>query len=148
MSIDHYDIEPLRILPQTRNLEHVRTFIDGAMGATNLTSVERNGIVLAVDEACANLIAHAVSAQPREEIEVWVRVTHFEIEIEIRDRSMAFDPRSVEPPDMAAYFREMRSGGLGIALIRRVMDQIEYIPATMEAPYNRLILRKRHRSAS
>ncbi len=148
MSPEHYDIESLRILPQTRNLEHVRSFIDGAIGATNLTTVERNGIVLAVDEACANLIAHAVSAQPLDEIEVRVSVTCYEIEIEIRDRSKAFDPRSVEPPDMAAYFREMRSGGLGIALIRRVMDQIEYLPATMEAPYNRLILRKRHRSAS
>lgn len=118
------------------------------MTTSPLTSGEQQGIVLAVDEACANLMAHAVAKQPSHDIEVRVAVTPQDIIIEIRDVSEAFDPRTVEQPDMAAYFREMRSGGLGIALIRRLMDAIDYLPASSDTPYNRLILRKRHRSAS
>lgn len=148
MSNDIYDIVPLRISPLTHNLELVRSYIARAMTSTLLTSGEQHGIVLAVDEACANLMAHAVSMQPSHDIEVRVCVTPQDIVIEIRDMSEAFDPRLVEQPDMEVYFREMRSGGLGIALIRRVMDTIDYLPASSDTPFNRLILRKRHRSAS
>lgn len=148
MKSQHHDIAPLRILPNTRNLERIRSYVGSAITTSVLTSVEQNGVVLAVDEACANLIAHGVTAQPAQEIEVRIDVTGQEITIEIRDGSHAFDPRTVAQPDMETYFREMRSGGLGIALIRRVMDQIDYVPASVETPFNRLILRKRHRSAS
>lgn len=148
MNPQQHDIEPLRIIPNTRNLERIRTYVGSAITTSVLTSVEQHGVVLAVDEACANLIAHGVSSRPLQEIEVRIDVTGQEITIEIRDGLRAFDPRTVAQPDMELYFQEMRSGGLGIALIRRVMDQIEYVPASAEAPFNRLILRKRHRSAS
>lgn len=140
--------EPLRFLPRTENLEHVRTYVRSAIVSTFLTAVERNGVVLAVDEACANLIAHAADLHEAREIEVAIEITPVDIAIEIRDQSASFDPRGVAQPNMADYFREMRTGGLGIALIKRVMDQIEYIPASADAPVNRLIMHKRHRSAS
>lgn len=148
MSGDATYRQPLRIPPRTEHLERVRSYIGNAITSTFLTAIEQNGVVLAVDEACANLIAHAVEVSGTREIEVVVTVTSQDIAIEIRDQTRAFDPRAVASPDMSDYFREMRSGGLGIALMRRVMDQIEYIPATQEAPFNRLILHKRHRSAS
>ena len=140
--------EPLRFLPRTENLERVRRFISRAITSTVLTAVERNGVVLAVDEACANLIAHAVELRTTHEIEVAIEITPTIIAIEIRDQSVSFDPRGVEQPNMTEYFSEMRTGGLGIALMKRVMDHIEYIPASPDAPLNRLIMHKRHRSTS
>lgn len=148
MTISQHHLTPLRILPRTENLERIRSYIAGAISSTFLTDAERHGIVLAVDEACANLFTHAIAMRPTSEIELRIVVTEHDITIEIRDQSVAFDLRDVDQPDMAVYFREMRPGGLGIALIRRVMDQIDYQPASADMPYNCLILRKRHRSAS
>ena len=75
MKSQHHDIAPLRILPNTRNLERIRSYVGSAITTSVLTSVEQNGVVLAVDEACANLIAHGVTAQPAQEIEVRIDVT-------------------------------------------------------------------------
>lgn len=148
MKSNIHDTTPLRISPRTHNLEVVRAYIADAVSQTLLTAGEQHGVVLAVDEACANLMSHGVAMHSSHDIEVRVVVTGQEIVIEIRDVSEAFDPRMVESPDMAVYFQEMRSGGLGIALIRRVMDTIDYLPASSDIPFNRLILRKHHRSAS
>ena len=148
MTTSSNHLAPLRILPRTENLERIRAYVGSAIVSTFLTDGERNGIVLAVDEAVANIVTHAAALGPTTEIELRIVVSDHDIAIEIRDQSAAFDLRDVDQPDMAAYFREMRPGGLGIALIRRVMDQIDYVPASADIPFNRLILRKHHRSAS
>ncbi len=148
MTNNPYHLTPLRIVPSTENLERIRAYIASAIVSTFLSEVERNGIILAVDEACANLFTHAVAMCPTSVIELRIVVTEHVVTIEIRDQSAAFDLRDVDQPDMDDYFREMRPGGLGIALIRRVMDQIDYVPASADIPFNRLILRKHHRSAS
>lgn len=134
----------LTIAADTENLRRIRAFVTEHIANVGFTEFEENGIVLAVDEACANLITHAYAKCPDQEIGITVTVTDREVHIEISDAARPFDPSTIDHPDMEAYFRERRVGGLGISLIRRIMDEVRYEPAGSGYDRNRLILTKRH----
>ncbi len=136
--------ESLRIAASTDNLQAIRAFIGAQIENTGFTDFEENGIVLAVDEACANLIAHAFAHDPTQVIDILITVDDREVRIEISDSARPFDPRSIDIPNMDDYFREHRVGGLGISLMRRVMDDVRYVPSSPGQPCNTLILTKRH----
>ncbi len=139
-----YHTAHLTIATSTDNLHRVRAFIHEQISGAGFTEFEENGIVLAVDEACANLINHAYGKDPGHEIDITVVVNDNEVRIEILDAARPFDPSTIAAPDMDAYFRERRVGGLGISLMRRVMDEVQYIPSGEGQDRNRLILTKRH----
>ncbi|MCX6139329.1 MAG: ATP-binding protein [Candidatus Kapabacteria bacterium] len=135
--------ERLQIVASTKSLQSVREFIASVVSGHGFTDFEENGIVLAVDEACANLITHAFQHDPSQVIEIVVAIDHKQIQVEISDSARPFDPKSVAQPNMDDYLRERRVGGLGISLMRRVMDDIRYVPASPGQPRNTLFLTKR-----
>jgi anti-sigma regulatory factor (Ser/Thr protein kinase) len=119
--------------------EHVRRC---ALDA-GLSEFDANNVALAVDEACANLIQHAYKNDGSKDIGVSVTAEPTGIRVEITDTSAPFDPSTAELPDMRRYFLERRHHGLGILLMTRVMDGIEYRPSNSDADRNVLILFKR-----
>lgn len=136
--------ERLQIVASTKSLRSIREFIAGKVSGQGFTEYEENGIILAVDEACANLITHAFRDDPSQLIDIVVTIDEKQIQVEISDSSRPFDPKSVAQPNMDDYLRERRVGGLGISLMRRVMDDIRYEPAGPGQPRNTLFLTKRH----
>ena len=80
---------------------------------------------LAVEEAITNVIVHGYQ-QKGNEIRIACQVIDGAIEIRITDSAPPFNPLSLPTPDLASDVNERRIGGLGIYLIRRVMDGAEY----------------------
>ena len=80
---------------------------------------------LAVEEAITNVIVHGYK-QEGNEIRIACRVIDGAIEIRITDSAPPFNPLSLPTPDLDSDVNERRIGGLGIYLIRRVMDGVEY----------------------
>lgn len=80
---------------------------------------------LAVEEAITNVIVHGYQ-QKGNEIRIACRVIDGAIEIRITDSAPPFNPLSLPTPDLDSDVNERRIGGLGIYLIRRVMDGVEY----------------------
>ncbi len=80
---------------------------------------------LAVDEACINVIRHAYDGSDGE-IEVSIDLTDKGVQAVIRDWGAAFDPLSVPEPDVSASLHERTPGGLGLFLMRNVMDQVDF----------------------
>lgn len=84
---------------------------------------ETQFIIVAVDEACANIIRHAYEGRSDGEIRLTCLVESDRIEFTLTDRGRApkdvnrLQPRSLE---------EVRPGGLGMHLIRSVMDKVEF----------------------
>lgn len=142
----NHDIPVLTVSAATENLADVRNFVRSQLVGLGFTEIEEQGIVLAVDEACSNLIRHAYLNDASRTFSVAVKVTDSDVRVEIHDSSPAFDPCCAGLPDMAAYFRDRRAGGLGILIMTRVMDDIDYHPAGNGRPYNTLVLTK-HRSS-
>lgn len=86
------------------------------------------GINLALEEAMVNAINYAYPPGQTGPINLDVsfdpprRMLHFEL----TDRGVPFDPTGAAPADTDAPLEERRIGGLGIHLIRTLMDSVEY----------------------
>jgi serine/threonine-protein kinase RsbW len=47
-------------------------------------------------------------------------------EVVIQDEGVQFNPTQVQPPDMKEYLTHFRRGGLGVHLMKSLMDRVEY----------------------
>lgn len=83
-------------------------------------------IQLAVDEACANVVCHAYGGMEPGEMEVSCCLDGPMLVIRVRDWGRSFDPDSVPEPDVDAPLEERALGGLGLFLLKQVMDHIQY----------------------
>ncbi len=80
---------------------------------------------LAVEEAVVNICLYAYEVPPGE---LLVRICPGEksFVVELVDEGVPFDPLAVDEPDLRAAVEERAVGGLGIFLVRRVMDEVAY----------------------
>lgn len=95
---------------------------------------------LALDEAISNIIAHAYDDAGAHEIGVRIALVHGILSVELSDDGRAFDPRATAPPDITVPLDARSIGGLGIHLIRRLMDEFDY---RREDGRNHLVFTKR-----
>ena len=82
--------------------------------------------MLAVDEACTNIIKHAYQYATDQEIEVSVFPNHDSFEISIYDSGRSFDPAEIREPDLKEHIGHRKRGGLGVYLMKKLMDKVEY----------------------
>ena len=81
-------------------------------------------IVIAVDEACQNIIRHAYGGSPDGEISMEIRRRGGELVFLLRDYAKIIDVSAVKPRDLD----DVRPGGLGTHFIREVMDEVTFLP--------------------
>lgn len=79
-------------------------------------------LVLAVDETCSNIIRHGYDNAPDQQIKITILLSADRFETRITDTGPAFDLCAAEERDPD----EIRPGGLGIYIIRQVMDEVNY----------------------
>ena len=108
------------------NLKGVRQFVAQAVLDSGMPQNQVNQIVLAVDEAVANIMRHGYKQQPEGTIEIEVGWNREKIQIVVADYSPGFDLHLVENPDLQKHVAEGKRSGLGIYLMRKIMDQISY----------------------
>ncbi|HVH81929.1 MAG TPA: ATP-binding protein [Stellaceae bacterium] len=98
---------------------------------------------LALDEAAANVIQHAFrDMPPPHHVAVELSIDTDRVVAEVIDNGPAFDPCAAPEPDKDAPLEDRDPGGLGIHLIRKMMDHVEHRRVAGE---NRLRLEKRRR---
>ena len=115
-----------RIPSRTENLLEVREFVGSAARGFGFSEEDIANITLAVDEACTNIIKHAYRYATDKEIEVSIHQNNRTFEIRIYDSGTAFDPSALKPPDLKEHMGHQRRGGLGVYLMKRLMDKVEY----------------------
>jgi len=81
---------------------------------------------LAVDEACTNIIEHAYGGEDIGSIEITCKIEPGVCSIEIVDYGKPFNPDTVPTPDPAASLEELQPGGIGLHLMRQIMDTVEF----------------------
>jgi serine/threonine-protein kinase RsbW len=116
----------LKIPSQTDNLEIIREFVSRIASIAGFTSDDVDKIELAVDEACTNVIKHAYKRGEKKPIDVAVEIDRHKFIIYVTDEGKGFDIAKLKSPDMKEYLAEMRVGGLGIHLIRSLMDEVDF----------------------
>ncbi len=129
-----------RFVSETGELESVRSFVEDAARDFGFSEAEIANIVLAVDEACTNIIKHAYEGRPDGTINVDIQRHGTSFSVRIQDKGKPFDPNAIHPPDLRKHLSEFRRGGLGVYLMRRMMDRVEY--AIQPGRLNEVVLTK------
>jgi serine/threonine-protein kinase RsbW len=80
---------------------------------------------VAVDEIVSNIVTHASAGAPAA-IDVDFRREGNAVEIAIADDGPAFDPFGRPDPDVSAPLDAREPGGLGIFLVKSLMDDVRY----------------------
>ena len=120
-------------------LAAVREFVAETGAELELDGCLVHDLQLAIDEACTNVIEHAYGGQGGE-IELSIEPADGGLRIVLRDWGTPFDPEAVPVPDVTAPLDQRRLGGLGLYLMRSIMDEVRF---EFEDKGNTLIMFKR-----
>ncbi len=123
---DAVETQSLHIESRTERLIAVREFVSSAARDFGFGDEDVSKIALAVDEACTNIIKHAYKFDPGKSITITVRGRNGRFEVVIQDYGKEFDPAKIPTPDMKEYLSHFRRGGLGVYLMKSLMDRVEY----------------------
>lgn len=116
----------LTVGSQTDHLTEVRQFVSNLAREHGFIEDDVNKITIAVDEACTNIIKHGYNFSPKHSIDIEIHRDGINFEILISDSGKKFDPNTIETPDMKEYLSHYRRGGLGVYLMKRIMDSVEF----------------------
>lgn len=106
-------------------LREIKSYVESVCLETTLKRKEIDSILLAVEEACTNVIRHAY-LYGSGTIRIKITLDKERIIFTIIDTGRSFDFDSSGSPDLDRYVETGRKGGLGIYLIRKVMDDVTY----------------------
>lgn len=84
-------------------------------------------INLSLDEVVTNIMTHSPKNPPgAKEIYIRLSTADGEVSAEVEDDGGAFDPLKLPTPDIGAPLHDRSPGGLGIHLVRSLMDYVDY----------------------
>jgi anti-sigma regulatory factor (Ser/Thr protein kinase) len=86
----------------------------------------RRSVNVALDELIANALSHGQTGRDPCSVTVNVELDQERVTITVADDGMPFDPFGRDAPDTALPVEERPIGGLGIHLVRQLMDQVSY----------------------
>lgn len=107
-------------------LDEIREFVGEIAREGGFSDKEVYNIQLATDEAASNIIEHAYEGVSDGLIEISCGMQSNYIRIILVDHGESFDPSDVPDPDLKADLSERKIGGLGIFLMRKLMDEVHY----------------------
>ena len=132
--------DKLEIKSRTENLAEIREFINSAAVDAGFSKEAIDNIILAADEACTNIIKHAYKYLPDGKIILNLKTDKKTFTIDIIDYGKSFEPGLIPNPDLQKYFNEKRVGGLGMYLMKSLMDKVKYI--SVPGKFNQVSLSK------
>ena len=107
-------------------LDEIRDFVGEIARKGGFGSKEVYNIQLATDEAASNIIEHAYEGVRNGVLELSCGIQGNAIVIVLVDHGEPFDPSEIPMPDLKADLSERKIGGLGIFLMRKLMDEVRY----------------------
>jgi len=144
MTLEPYR-QDLKISNETKNLSLVRQVVGEVLERTIFGKDDKAKIILAVDEAVANVVEHAYE-NAKGEIDIHFVLDEERMEITIRDNGKKFNPEPITTPDIHEHITKGLKGGLGMFLMRKIMDEVRY---SLDSTYvNELVMVKYYPSAS
>ena len=91
-----------------------------------LNEEDESTLYLLLEELILNVISYAYDDDDAHEIVVRLAVDGCDLHVEIEDDGRPFDPTVAPPPDLAAPLQQRPVGGLGIHLVRSLVDDVTY----------------------
>ena len=111
----------IRIWPD--DLTVIQTALDELAQSRAVSEAAAGSLRLALEELVANVFDHG---DPGREVRVRIKAAHDRLEAEVIDHGPPFDPLTHPDPDVGASLDERQTGGLGVFLVKQLMDQVVY----------------------
>ena len=108
------------------NLPAAIDFINNILEAHNCSKKDQNNINLAAEEIIANIVGHAYIQENNGTFTIKIEVNDGNAIIIFEDYGVPFDPLEKQPPDVHLPLEEREIGGLGIFLVKNLMDKVIY----------------------
>ncbi len=109
------------------SLAEISEFVSRAINEIGFDETTAYMILVAVDEACTNIIEHAYGGEGRGDIQCSCDVSEGSLKITLRDQGKPFDPTTVPEPDFSVPLHELECRGAGLVLIQKIMDEIIFV---------------------
>ena len=107
-------------------LDEIRELVADVARAGGFSDKAIYSLQLAADEAASNIIEHAYEGVSDAVLDLTCDMRGDEIIISMRDTGRAFNIKSVKEPNLKADLSERQIGGLGVYLMRKLMDTVNY----------------------
>ena len=105
-----------------KNLDSIREYVARAAKDAVFDEAGVYAVQLASDEACSNIIEHAYKTDDKGEIECTCSQDAKSLVLVFRDHGTSFEPDLVPEPELTGKINKRQVGGLGLYLIRHLMD--------------------------
>ena len=120
-------MKKLKVEAAVKNIEVVTDFINAELERLNCPPKARTQISIAIDELFGNIARYAYTPKVgNAEVQFEVEENPLSVIITFIDSGKQFNPLEQAQPDITASAEERKIGGLGIFLIKKTMDMVEY----------------------
>jgi serine/threonine-protein kinase RsbW len=116
----------LRVAGHLAEVSRVNEAVEQFWQEQHASDANQLDVLLCIEEILSNVIRHGGEGRHTRAIEVEARLTGDEVEIRIVDDGMAFNPLLHATPRIDAPLEARKPGGLGIHLVRNLMDRVHY----------------------
>lgn len=131
----------LRIKNDTSELSVMNRFLEEAGEELELSTPFMMSLNLVLEEAVSNIIFYAYVGQDvKDAVDISLLLEGGMLTVIVKDHGVPFDPTAKEDPDITLSAEERPIGGLGIFLIKKIMDEVSY---RREDGQNVFIMKKR-----
>ncbi|MCI0552388.1 MAG: ATP-binding protein [Anaerolineae bacterium] len=124
MQTHKYLMQYVQFIAKFEYLGEIREFVGEIARAGGSQDVY--DIQLAADEAASNIIEHAYESVKNGVLDISCGVKDGTLTIIMVDYGESFEPSAIPLPDLKADLSERKIGGLGIFLMRKLMDEVHY----------------------
>ena len=121
-------------------IEKLAEKIEAFGNSCGISAALINNINLSLDELITNTINYGYRDELEHQIKIDLQLSEMEAVVELRDDGLPFNPLEQPDPDINKELDDREIGGLGIYLVRQLMDQVEYQRRGEE---NIIVIRKR-----
>jgi anti-sigma regulatory factor (Ser/Thr protein kinase) len=108
---------------QPGRMKQLRRLVGEAAEQAGFLHNDRDDIVMAVNEAFANIIKHAYHFDPDREVRMVISCTEAALVLELHDDAECIDRNAVKHRSLD----DISPGGLGVYFIRQIMDETEFL---------------------
>lgn len=127
MAIQYIKKQNSIVLPNdTQEVPRLNTFVSDMCNSLDAPLDVTAQVQLAVEEAVVNVMDYAYPAGTRGELTVEVQADDEQLQFVIRDTGIPFDPTTTPEIDTTLSAKDRPIGGLGIHLVRQIMDDVQY----------------------
>lgn len=120
-------MKTVKVPAALEELENVRAFADEVLTDTIASKEDQMAIELAIEEVFVNIVKYASLPEAGNIMVSYEHDSNEEaIVIQFQDKGRPFNPLKLREPDVTAELSERTPGGLGIYMLKNLMDKVEY----------------------